>query len=261
MELGHRGRSVAFSPDGRFILTGGGNFVGEEMRGSAWLWQSTDNLPRGRPLFQGEIVWQVAISPDGHTAAIASGDEAAQLWDVEQRQPIGPPLWHQNRVVALDFSPDGRLLATGSTDKTVRLWDTATGTALGEPLDHGGAVWGVAFADARTLVTGCRDGRVRLWDVPTRTPIGPPWNHDGIVWAVACHPESRTVLTGSEDKRARLWRLPTAWFNDAPRVRLFVEVNTGLVLDSNGVAHWLDADSWHKRRQALLEQGSPVPSP
>jgi WD40 repeat protein len=175
---------------------------------------------------------------------------------MERRQPFGPALLHQNRVVALDFSPDGRMLATGSTDKTVRLWNAATGEALDEPIDHGGAVWGVAFADARTLVTGCRDGRVRLWDVPTRVPIGPAWTHLGIVWAVACHPASKTVLTASEDKTARLWRLPEPWVNDSQRVRLRVEVSTGLVLD-NGVARWLDAASWQSRRQTLQQLVAP----
>jgi WD40 repeat protein/serine/threonine protein kinase len=257
LDLGHRGRSVAFRSDGRLLLTGCGNSVGDEVRGAAWLWQCGKGSPSGQPLIRGEIVWQAAFSPDGRTAALAVGDDTAQLWNVERRQPFGPPLRHQNRVVALDFSPNGRLLATGSTDKTARLWNAITGAAVGEPFDHGGAVWGVAFADDRTLVTGCRDGRVRLWDVPTHAPIGPPWKHDGIVWAVACHPASQTVLTASDDKTARLWRIPPHWPNDVPRVRLCVEVSTGLALDADGVVRWLDAASWQQRRQALQERGGP----
>jgi eukaryotic-like serine/threonine-protein kinase len=254
IELGHRGRALAFSSDGGRILTGGSTSAAEEIRGAVRLWDCRRDPPRGETLTQNEIVWQVALSPDGRAAAVAAGDETAQLWDITRRQPIGSPLAHQNRVVALDFSPDGRLLATGSTDKTARLWDAATGEPAGDPFDHGGAVWGVAFVDARTLVTGCRDGRVRLWDLPTRSPIGPPWTHQGIVWAVACHPASRTILTGSEDKTARLWRIPPPWENDVQLARLRVEVSTGLVLDANGVVRWLDAPAWQQRRQALQER-------
>jgi WD40 repeat protein len=260
IELGFRGRCGAFSPDGRYILTGGGNAEGEKAAGAAWLLEYANALsgpPPDQPLVQGEIVWQVAFSPTGGAAAIARGDETARLWDLQQRQPFGPPLTHQNRVVGLDFSPDGQLVATGSTDKTARVWITATGEPFGEPFDHAGAVWGVAFADERTLVTACRDGRVRLWDVPTHTPVGPAWVHQGIVWAVACHPASRTVLTGSEDKTACLWRIPPPWTNDARRVRLCVEVSTGLELDGLGVVHWLDASSWESRRQTLREMGGP----
>jgi WD40 repeat protein len=257
LELAHRGRSAVFTPDGRHILTGAGNSVGEEVRGAAWLWDIGRGPPRGQPLQQHEIVWQVAVSADARTAVIAAGDDSAQLWDLRSRQPFGPSLSHQNRVVALDFSPDGRLLATGSTDKMARLWDASTGAPIGYPFEHGGAVWGVAFADARTLVTGCRDGRVRLWDLPTRSLIGPPWSHQGIVWTVACHHASRTILTGGEDKTACLWRLPPPWENDVQRARLRVEVSTGLVLDANGVVRWLDPSSWQQRRQALQEDPRP----
>ncbi|HEY7315921.1 MAG TPA: serine/threonine-protein kinase [Gemmataceae bacterium] len=260
IDLGFRGRTGAFSPDGRFLLTGGGNADGEMPAGGAWLLDfpiSPAGPRRDNPLVQGEVVWQVAFSPDRRTAAIASGDETARLWNLERREPFGPPLLHQNRVVGLDFSPDGRFLATASTDKTARVWKADTGEAVDEPFDHAGAVWGVAWADERTLVTACRDGRVRLWDVPTRTPVGPPWVHEGIVWAVACHPASRSVLTGSDDKTACLWRIPPPWTNDAKRVRLCVEVSTGLELDGLGVAHWLEAPSWESRRQALKELGGP----
>ncbi|HEY7157404.1 MAG TPA: WD40 repeat domain-containing protein, partial [Gemmataceae bacterium] len=257
INLGSRSRSVVFSPDGRLLLTGGGNAGGDKPEGAAWLWECSSGPPRGQPLLQGEVVWQVAVSPDGRTAAIASGDESAQLWDLERRQPFGQPLRHESRVVALDFSPDGRWLATGSTDKTARLWNTAKGEVVGMPFDHPGPVWGVAFADARTLVTVCRDGRVRLWDLPTRTPLGPPWVHRETIWAVACHPASRTVLTGSNDKTACLWRIPRPWVNDARRVRLYIEVSTGLELDGFGSVRWLDAESREHRRQALQELGGP----
>ncbi len=257
IDLGQRGRSISFAPDGKLLLIGSGNMVGDDERGAARLWSTSDGEPLGKPLVQQEIVWQAVFARDGRTAALAFGDESARLWNLESREPFGAPMKHRNRVVALEFSPDGRYLATASTDRTARVWNALTGEPIGEPFEHGGAVWGIAFIDERTLATGCRDGRVRLWDLPTHLPVGPAWLHEGIVWAVASHPASRTVLTASDDKTARVWRLPSPWLNDVRRIRLCVEVGTGLTLDADGMVQWLDVDSWQNRRQALEALGGP----
>jgi WD40 repeat protein/serine/threonine protein kinase len=255
--LGQRGRSVAFNREGKLLLIGSGNLAGADANVAGRIWLANDGASLGDPLHQEDIVWQAAFSPEGRSAALAIGDEMAQLWNLESRQPFGEPMKHLNRVVASEFSPDGRFLVTASTDRTARVWDALTGAAVGEPLEHGGAVWGLAFVDERTLATGCRDGRVRLWDLPTHLPVGPAWFHDGIVWSVASHPPSRTVLTASDDKTARVWRLPLPWLNDVRRIRLCVEVATGLTLDADGAVHWLDVDAWRKRRQKLEALGGP----
>jgi WD40 repeat protein len=249
----HRVRSAAVGAGGRLILTGGGAGSGE-----ALLWDVADAAPRGDPLEEGEVVWQVAFSPDGATCAVASGDSTVRLWDVTSRTPRPLPPAHQNRVVALAFSPDGRTLVTGSTDTTARLWDVASARPLGRPLQHPGAVWAVAFsADGRTVVTGCRDGAARLWDAATGVPIGPPWPHGDVVWAVACHPGDRLVLTGSADRTARLWRLPEPVEGDPGQVALWVQVSTAMQLDDSGVTHWLDPDTWRERRRQLDAPGRP----
>jgi WD40 repeat protein len=255
-----RVRSAAPSPDGRFILVGGG-----VDKGKALLCDTQSRAPLAPPLEDQEVVWQVAFSSVGCTCAIASGANDVCLWDIgpDDRSHLRyrlPPA-HQARVVTLAFSPDGRTLLTGSTDMTARLWDVSGATAarpLGEPLQHPGAVWSAAFsADGRTIVTGCRDGRARLWDAATATPVGPPLAHDDVVWAIACHPRDTLVLTGSADKTARLWRLPEPMEGDPERIKLWVQLSTGMTLDDSGVSHWLDPDAWRKCQRQLHDLGQP----
>jgi hypothetical protein len=45
--------------------------------------------------------------------------------------------------------------------------------------------------------------------------------------------------------------------NDDRRVRLWVEVSTGLELDGFGGVRWLDAEARESRRQTLQELGGP----
>jgi WD40 repeat protein/tRNA A-37 threonylcarbamoyl transferase component Bud32 len=253
----HRVRSAAFSPDGKKILTGGGEDEGEG-KGEAQLWDAVTGIRLDAPLESAAVVWQVAFSPEGRTCAVASGENTVRLWDIVSRTCRQLPLTRRNRVVALAFSPDGRYLLTGRTDKTAQLWDVAAGTSVREPLPHQSGVWSAAFsADGRFVVTGCRDGTARLWDVATGVPVGPPWPHGDVVWAVACHPNKPLVLTASADKTARLWRLPDPVEGDPEQITLWVQVSTAMELDDKGVTSWLGPDTWRERQRQRREPGQP----
>jgi WD40 repeat protein len=252
LRLAHRVRSAAFSPDGRTILTESGNKDKSEAR----IWDVTTGSGIGPSLAVDGVVWQAAFRPDGKACAISSGENTVRLWDLASRRSVILSPRHQNRVGAVAFSADGTKLLTGSTDKTARLWDARTGKPLGEPLSHPGAVWGVSFsADGSTVVTGDRSGSARLWDVATGTLIGPPMRHQGVVWAVACHPRKRWVLTGSADRTALVWIIRKPVAGSVERVRLGVEVMTGLELRANGVTRPLDASAWKKRSRRLAQLG------
>ena len=130
----HWVNSVAFSPDGKTIVSGSRD---KTIR----LWDTTGK-PIGQPLKgHQDGVNSVAFSPDGKTIISGSSDKTIRLWNTTGK-PIGQPLiGHEHHVNKVVFSPDGKTIISGSGDNTIRLWRGGTwqdwlGMACNRLIDH-----------------------------------------------------------------------------------------------------------------------------
>jgi WD40 repeat protein len=180
--LPHPGNVVclAFSPDGKTILTGGVDHA-------AKFWDVATGQPALKfdSLLHHDTVMAVAVSPDGRTVATGDADNIIRLWDPATPWVLSSSARHRGIVWSVAFSPDGKTVVTGGDDTTARLWALPRGDPSERVLRHPTGVSAAAFSpDGDTVVTGSADKKARLWNARTGGLIR-TLTHPGRVEAVA----------------------------------------------------------------------------
>jgi hypothetical protein len=200
--------SVAFAPDGRTALSGGG-----DKRLKLW------DVAAGQAIrtFTGHSgsILSVAFAPDGRTALSGSNDDTLKLWDVAAGREIRTFTGHSGSINSVAFAPDGRTALSGSDDKTLKLWDVATGGEIRTFTGHSESILSVAFApDGRTALSGAASNlklsgsdktTLKLWDVATGQEIRTFTGRSASIDSVAFAPDGRTALSGGLDATLNLW--------------------------------------------------------
>jgi WD40 repeat protein len=130
LRLPHQGAvlAVAFSPDGKTVLTGSSDWT-------ARLWDAATGQRLGPPLAHQDTVTSVAYSPDGRQVLTASRDGTSRLWDAAIGKPLGPPLplrhWDTDHVF-LAFGPDEQSVLTAGKDGELTRWQVEISPVAGD---------------------------------------------------------------------------------------------------------------------------------
>jgi WD40 repeat protein len=230
--------SVAFTPDGKWLMTGYDknvafwdtaswqvrtNFAGElaalsktgtflaTAESSPFFWE-----PAGAVRFWNWRTGQLlrcfdqpgralALSSDGCLLAIAGTNSGITVWDTAMGKLVCE--WATKKPVwALNFSPDGReLLSTDwSSDVSVFKLDGHPSPQILS--GHQLHVWSAVFSeDGATIASASSDQTVRLWDAATLAPKSILHGHSSEAWCAAFSPDGQLLATGGKDQNVMLW--------------------------------------------------------
>jgi RNA polymerase sigma factor (sigma-70 family) len=242
LRLRHRTtlRSVAFTPDGKYLASGGWDRVisfwdpatGKEIRrivapehgvdaitfsrdgkllagagmdGDVILWDAATGKEIRRLEGHRRQVKGIAFSPKGDRL-IAGDAEVARLWDVAGGKVLHTLPVGQGGVSAVAYSPDGRLIAAAGENATTFVWDAARGRQLHRLRGEGTYVYALAFApDSASLLVGVENGSAAVWDPATGKPGRPLPGKLRSLHTFAFSPDGKLLATGDGNRQLRLW--------------------------------------------------------
>jgi WD40 repeat protein len=153
--------SVAYSPDGTMLASGGDD-------NTVRLWRSEDGRWLHTLKGHSDHVEKVVFAPDGKTLASSGWDSTIRIWRTSDGKLLRT-LKGDNRIAFdIAYSADGSVLASGGTAGLVQLWDISNGSLIRNIRHNWAGIHIVTLAfspDDKLLATAQRNGVVRFFNI------------------------------------------------------------------------------------------------
>jgi WD40 repeat protein len=157
--------SVAYSPDGKYVLSGSGCGMS--------LWDISRGMKQ-RQVGQCVMLTSVAFSSDGEYALSGGRDKSLILWNARNLTQIKNFVGHTDKygISSVAFSSDGKYVLSASYEGQVKIWELASGTERSVLAGHTGMqieLLGTSakFSPNGKYVISAGDASTRIWDVST----------------------------------------------------------------------------------------------
>ena len=208
---GHRGtvNALVWSADGAqlFAASGEGAIEGEVRQ-----WDLASAKVARTFTGHRDMIYALAISPDGKTLATGSYDQKIKLWNVADGVERKTLSGHNGAVYGLAFRPDGKLLASASADRTVKLWDVVSGERRDTLSQPGKEQFAVAWsADGKRLAAAGADNRIRVWSVSadaketTNPLVAAKFAHEQAILRLVWSADGAAMISSAQDGTVRVW--------------------------------------------------------
>jgi WD40 repeat protein/serine/threonine protein kinase len=192
-----KGWNMVFSPDGKRLITIGGDRpkeLGHRPAPELKTWDAQTGQELRRFTLNGDPEGIMVFSADAQRLASGSHGEV-KVWDTQTGQELHTFKGGSNEVV---FSPDGKRLASPS-GREVKLWDVQTGEELPALEGPTAEINALAFSlDGHRLACAFedKDKTVKVWDAQSGQELL-SLKHPDWVYRLAFSPDGKRLLSAS----------------------------------------------------------------
>ncbi len=193
-------RSIKFSPDGQFVLTG-------DERGNVRI----TNIDTGKTVQQFSTglngKFGLALSADNKQLAIFDGGCAASLWDVASGKESQPLMGPTSAIVSVAFAPDLKSVMTHDTQERLHVWNPTTGQSAKPteltPLGVYSTRKALPFPDGKRAVVLEKSTTIR--DLTTGEVVQDL--NTVLALAADLSPDGKLLALGMQDESLQLWNV------------------------------------------------------
>ena len=164
-------QSLAFSPDGKRLVSGGFR--------SVRFWDPESPAKAAREISEPFLGRQTALRflPDGKKILVADSipSQLGRLHEItlEPEKIVTFDTAHRDSIFSITLSVDGKRYATTSADKLITIRDTTSHEIVTRLEGHTGYVMTAAFSpEGERIATGGDDEEIKVWDIATGKKTG-----------------------------------------------------------------------------------------
>lgn len=195
--------ALGFSPDGKWLATGGGV---PSRSGELKLWQVADGtLLRELKDAHSDTVFGVSFTADQKYLASGAADKFVKVFDPANGKLVKSFEGHTHHVLGVSWKRDGRTLASCGADKVVKIWDFVSGEQRKTIDGFNKEATSVHFiGGSNELLVSSGDHQVRIVR-EDGTVIRNLSGGVDFLESAAVTPDGGTVIAGGVDSVLRVW--------------------------------------------------------